>query len=243
MAADSAVVELVGAAKVYRDAVALRPTDLQLRRAQVHALVGLNGAGKTTLMRLALGISAPSSGRVLLRDRDVSRMTSADWMGVGHLVDAPLAYAELTVAQNLVIAGRLAGLDAVTARAAASRLAEELLLTAWWSRRSRTLSTGNRQRLGIAAALIADPDVIVLDEPTSALDPAGVVLVRQLLLDRVRDGASVLVSSHHLDEVARIADEITVLNNGRIIGELLPDGVDLERRFFELVRADVTAAG
>jgi ABC-2 type transport system ATP-binding protein len=116
----------------------------------------------------------------------------------------------------------------------------ELKLEQYWDRRARALSLGNRQRLGLAAALVADPTVLVLDEPTNGLDPAGVMLVRQALLRRVRqDGMAVLVSSHHLDEVARIADRITVINDGKVIGTLDPHGVDIERSFFALVYADV----
>ena len=242
MPTEPAAVELVGAAKAYREGSALQPTNLVLRRGQVHALVGLNGAGKTTLMRLVLGIAVPTAGRVLVRGVDVARMTSTGWAGVGHLIDTPLAYPELTVKANLQIAGRLSGLNRADAHAAALRLGEEMLLSKWWTRRVRTLSLGNRQRLGIAAALVADPEVLVLDEPTNALDPAGTVVVRRMLLERVREtGASVLVSSHHLDEVARMADQITVINAGRIIGELAPDEIDLERRFFDVVNADVEA--
>ncbi|MDJ0314820.1 ABC transporter ATP-binding protein [Arthrobacter sp. H35-D1] len=242
MPGEAAAVELVAASKKYREGAALQPTNLVVQRGQVHALVGLNGTGKTTLLRLVLGITAPTAGRVLVRGVDVARMKPAGWAGVGHLIDTPLVYPELTVQANLQIAGRLSGLGLGSGRAAARRLAEELLLTKWWTRRARTLSLGNRQRLGIAAALVADPDVMVLDEPTNALDPAGTVLVRRMLLERVREtGASVLVSSHHLDEVARIADQITVINSGRIIGTLAPDGIDLERRFFNLVNADVEA--
>nr|WP_282099574.1 ABC transporter ATP-binding protein [Arthrobacter sp. E3] len=189
-----------------------------------------------------MGIAAPTAGRVLVRGFDVAQMRSSGWVGVGHLIDTPLAYPELTVKANLQIAGRLAGLNRADAHAAASRLGEELLLSKWWTRRVRTLSLGNRQRLGIAAALVADPEVLVLDEPTNAPDPAGTVVVRRILLERVHEtGASVLVSSHHLDEVARITDQITVINAGRIIGELAPAGVNLERRFFDLVNADVEA--
>lgn len=86
---EPAAVELVAASKIYREGTALQPTDLVLRRGHVHALVGLNGAGKTTLMRLALGITAPTSGRVLVRGVDVSHMTSAGWAGVGHLIETP----------------------------------------------------------------------------------------------------------------------------------------------------------
>jgi ABC-2 type transport system ATP-binding protein len=94
---------------------------------------------------------------------------------------------------------------------------------------------GNRQRMGLAAALQHDPDLIVLDEPTNALDPSGVILLREALLRRAAAGAGVLVSSHHLDEVARIATRISVIAAGRMVGTLDPDGIDIERAFFTLV--------
>jgi ABC-2 type transport system ATP-binding protein len=106
------------------------------------------------------------------------------------------------------------------------------------SRRVRTLSLGNKQRVGLVAALQHDPSIIVLDEPTNSLDPAGVIRLRESLLRRAGDGAAILVSSHHLDEVARIADRIVVMNAGRLIGELDPATPEIERAFFETVRAD-----
>ncbi len=237
----SPALELQGVAKRYGDLVALAGVDLTAQPGEIHALVGLNGAGKSTLMRVLLGMTRPSDGVARVRGIPVAAMAPEDWQGVGHLVESPLAYPELTVADNLRIAGLLAGLDRSAARAGAERIAEELALTAWWRRRARTLSLGNRQRLGLGGALLAEPSVLVLDEPTNGLDPAGVVLVRRVLLARVAHGASVLVSSHHLDEVARIATRISVINGGRIIGMIDPGGTDIERRFFDLVYADVEA--
>jgi ABC-2 type transport system ATP-binding protein len=233
--------ELAGVVKHYGDLAALAGVELTVQPGEIHALVGLNGAGKSTLMRVLLGMTRPSEGVARVRGTPVSEMQPQDWRGVGHLVETPLAYPELTVADNLRIAGLLAGLDRPAARAGAEHIAEELALTRWWRRRARTLSLGNRQRLGLGGALLADPTVLVLDEPTNGLDPAGVVLVRGVLLARVAMGASVLVSSHHLDEVARIATRISVINGGRIIGTIDPAGTDIERRFFELVYADVGA--
>jgi ABC-2 type transport system ATP-binding protein len=153
-------------------------------------------------------------------------------------VDTPLAYPELDVRANLVAAARLHGLDRRRARDAVDAVVAELDLARYTHVRTSRLSLGNRQRVGLAAALAHDPQVIVLDEPTSALDPAGVILLRESLLRRIEAGAGVLVSSHHLDEVARIADRITVINDGRAIGALDPAGVDLERAFFAAVHAD-----
>lgn len=127
-------------------------------------------------------------------------------------------------------------MDRETANASTGRALADLGLDQYAAKRTGTLSLGNRQRVGLAAALVHSPSVIVLDEPTNALDPRGVVVLRRLLRDACRDrGAAVLVSSHHLDEVARMADRISVLHRGRIIGILQPGTVDLERRFFDLV--------
>jgi ABC-2 type transport system ATP-binding protein len=236
-----APIELRGVSKSYGDTAVLRGVDLTLTPGEIHALVGLNGAGKTTIMRLILAMTRPDEGSVDVRGTDVAATRSGGWSAVGHVVDAPLAYPELTVEQNLNLAGRLNDMTREASRAAAVRVAEELRLTRWWSRRARTLSQGNRQRLGLGAALIHEPSLLVLDEPTSALDPSGVVVVREALVRRARNGTSVLVSSHHLDEVARIADRVTVINDGRIIGSLEPDEPDIERRFFALVLADAQA--
>jgi ABC-2 type transport system ATP-binding protein len=111
----------------------------------------------------------------------------------------------------------------------------ELDLARYARIRAGKLSLGNRQRLGLAAAVQHHPQLLILDEPTNALDPRGIVLVRDALRRRADAGAGVLVSSHHLDEVARIADRITVLNDGLVIGTLDPGGIDLERTFFQLV--------
>lgn len=236
----AAAFQLTRVAKDYAGVPALRGVDLTVLPGEIHALVGLNGAGKSTLMRVLLGMTRPTSGEARVRGKAVPAMHPKDWYGVGHLVDSPLAYPELTVAENLCIAGRLTGLSGHAARDAARGIAEELALTPSWGKRARTLSQGNRQRLGIGGALVGEPTVLVLDEPTNGLDPAGVVLVRGAVLDRVRDrGVSVLVSSHHLDEVARIADRISVINGGRTIGTLDPAGNDIERGFFKLVYADV----
>ena len=98
------------------------------------------------------------------------------------------------------------------------------------------LSLGNRQRLGLASALIHDPAVLVLDEPSNAMDPSGVLAVRETLTSHAAAGGAVLVSSHHLDQLARVADRITVLHRGRVVGSIDPAGHDLEATFFEIVR-------
>ena len=226
--------ELRGVSRVFRGGAGVHGLDLAVHPGEVVALVGLNGAGKSTLMRLVLGMLRPDRGEVLLDGHPVAHAPRSTWCGVGHLVEVPLAYPELSARQNLALAARLHLAHPSCVDAAI----EQWKLAAGADRRVRRLSLGNRQRVGLAAALQHRPHLVVLDEPTNSLDPAGVIVLRDAVLSRAADGASVLVSSHHLDEVARIAHRIVMVNGGRLIGELAPCSADLERAFFEHVRAD-----
>lgn len=234
----TARIEVRGIAREFRGGAGIHGVDLVVAPGEVHAIVGLNGAGKTTLMRLLLGMLRADRGEVRIDGVEVQRARAATWRHVGHLVDHPLAYAELDVRENLQAAARLHGLGRREADSAVEAAIAEFDLGRYARVRANRLSLGNRQRVGLAAALVHRPRVVVLDEPTSALDPAGVILLRESLLRRVDAGVGVLVSSHHLDEVARIADRITVINDGRAIGSLDPAGIDLERAFFAAVHAD-----
>lgn len=218
--------------------VGILGVDLEVAPGEIHALVGLNGAGKSTLLRLLLGMLHPDAGTVEINGHDIRTLRPAAWAEVGHLLEYPLAYAELTSRDNLKLGARLHAVPRAEVSAMVESAIDELNLRPYASVRAGRLSLGNRQRLGLASALQHHPGLIVLDEPTNGLDPSGVILLREVLLGRAATGAGVLVSSHHLDEVARIADRISVINAGRLIGSLDPHGVDIERSFFELVHAD-----
>lgn len=224
-----------GLVRRFGSLTAVDGVDLDIMAGQVHALVGLNGSGKTTLMRMLVGVLRPDLGRV-----DLGTDDGPPGGSVGHLIDLPAAYAELTVDENLRAAALLRAVTRVRVPEAAAQAADAVGIADLRTRRAGTLSLGNRQRLGLATALVHDPSVLILDEPTIGLDPAGVLAVRRLLVERARvRGCAVLLSSHHLDELARIADHITVIHRGRFVGALEPDGADLERQLFAmLARAD-----
>lgn len=240
--ADAPVLRLSGLRRSFGPERAVDGVDLTVHAGEIHALVGLNGAGKTTLMRLALGMLRPDGGQARVRlpgrpEVAAWRAPATLWAGVGHLVETPFGYPELTVLETVTAAARLRGLPRTEARRGAEQMVEELDLTHWARRRTSTLSQGNRQRLGLACASVHRPTLLVLDEPSTALDPAGVLVVRRWLRAARGRGSAVLVSSHHLDEVARLADRITVIHRGRAIGRLAPGGADLERQFFTMVYA------
>ncbi|WP_026555409.1 ABC transporter ATP-binding protein [Arthrobacter sp. 35W] len=214
----------------------LDDVSLDVGPAEIHAIVGLNGAGKTTLMRILLGMLTPDGGSARLSGVQVPGAAPQLWSTVGQMLETPFAYPELSAKENIYSSARLHGLGRAAAALAADKALSDLGLDAYADFRAGALSLGNRQRVGLAAALVHTPTVLVLDEPTNALDPRGVIVLRRLLQDAARErGAAVLVSSHHLDEVSRMADRISVLHRGRIIGSLAPGTVDLERRFFDLV--------
>ena len=169
----SSVLSFHGVTRAFRTGAGVHRLTFQLGEGEIVALIGLNGAGKTTLMRLALGMLRAQQGTVRLFGRPLPSLPTAAWSKVGALVERSTAYPELTVAENLDIARRLRG---------GARHVVTEAITAWQldqltDRRYRTLSQGNRQRVGLAAALQHQPRLVVLDEPSNALDPASVLLL------------------------------------------------------------------
>jgi ABC-2 type transport system ATP-binding protein len=235
--------ELVGVTRDFAGGAGIHDIDLLVREGEIHALVGLNGAGKSTLMRVALGMLRPTRGTVCIDGRKLRDADPEAWARVGHLIEFPLAYAELTGRQNLELGALLHGAPRGDRAAIASAAIEEFGLQKYAGIRVRAMSLGNRQRIGLASALQHHPDLAVLDEPTNALDPAGTILLREALVRRAAAGTGILVSSHHLDEVARVADRISLVNGGRIIGTLDPGGHELEHEFFDAIHADDLARG
>jgi ABC-2 type transport system ATP-binding protein len=212
--------------KRYGSTLAVDGVTIRVAPGEIYGFLGLNGAGKSTTIRMLLGLTRPSRGAALLFGGRVSGGDVGPWRRVGYLVDAAHAYPGLTVGENLELARRLHG---VTDPGAVDRAVELLGLTGYRDRRAGVLSQGNLQRLGLARALLHQPELLILDEPVNGLDPAGIVEVRELLRRLAREhGVTVFISSHLLAEVARLATRIAIIDQGRLLAELDTD--DLERR-------------
>jgi ABC-2 type transport system ATP-binding protein len=212
------VLQTQSLSKCYGHVLAVDAVDLHVDRGEVYGFLGLNGAGKTTTIRALLGMIRPSSGSVSLFGAPITPGGDGPWRRVGHLVETPAAYPELTVRENLEVARRL---HDVADRGATIRAIDRFGLATYADRPARTLSMGNLQRLGLARALLHDPELVVLDEPANGLDPAGVVEVRELLRALAREqGVTVFMSSHNLAEVDRLATRIGIIHAGRLIEEL-----------------------
>ena len=227
--------------KRYGDVTAVDQLSLQVAEGEIYAFLGLNGAGKTTTIRMLLGMIKPTSGTARVLQTKVRLGSKEPWARVGHLVEIPHAYPELTVYENLEVARRL---HPGTAPKAVDQIIERLGLAAYAGRRAGNLSQGNAQRLGLAKALLRSPGLLILDEPANGLDPAGIVEIRELMLDLTRQqGVTVFMSSHILAEVSRLARRIGIIHKGRLLQELEVDELERNRRKRLLLRArDIQAA-
>jgi ABC-2 type transport system ATP-binding protein len=221
--------------KRYSDVTAVDGLSLRVAKGEIYAFLGLNGAGKTTTIRLLLGMVRPTSGEARVLGTRIRVGDKKPWDSVGYLVETPDAYPELTVRENLEAMRRL---RPGTEPQAVERVIERLGLSAYADRRAGTLSHGNAQRLGLAKALLHNPELLILDEPALGLDPAGIVEIRHLLSELARDqGVTVFMSSHILGEVSRLAKRIGIIHQGRLLQELDVDELERNRRRRLLVRS------
>lgn len=237
----NALIETNDLGKRYGKLVAVEHLFLRVLEGEIYAFLGLNGAGKTTTMRLLLGMIRPTWGSVRVLHTPVRSGSREPWAQVGYLVETPHSYQELTVRENLEIARRL---HPGTPPRAVDRIIERLGLAVYANRRAGTLSQGNAQRLGLARALLHSPRLLLLDEPANGLDPAGIVEIRELLLELTREqGVTVFLASHILAEVARLARRVGILHQGQLLQELEIDALERKRRRRLLLQArDLEAA-
>lgn len=203
-----------GITKWFGDVVALDEVDLDVTQGQIHGLVGPNGAGKTTLLGLLLGLAVADSGGLDILGTRVGRALDAP-DGVAGFVDGPGLYPSLTARQNLAALAALRGDDARTT--AIDDALAQVGLTDVADERARGFSLGMRQRLGLAAALLTKPRLLVLDEPSNGLDPAGKKHVHGVLTRLATDGTSVVLSSHRMDDLEALCSDVTILAAGRVV--------------------------
>lgn len=189
--------------------------DLSVKRGEIFGFLGLNGAGKTTTIRMMLGMIRPTFGQTYLFGEKVDAGNYALWERVGYLVETPYAYPELTVRENLAIIAKLRSLKD---RHAVDKIMEKLQLTQYADRKARHLSLGNAQRLGLAKALIHNPDLLILDEPTNGLDPAGIVEIRDLLHYLAHnEDVTIFTSSHILGEMTKLITSMGIIHKGKLL--------------------------
>lgn len=233
------VVETRSLTKVYRDfwgrkkKTALNALDLKIYKGEIFGLLGPNGSGKTTTIKLLLGLLFPTAGDAFVFGEPAAKVEKNE--RIGYLPEESYLYRFLNAEETLDFYGRLFNIDPDVRRKRAAELIDIVGLSADKKRILKEYSKGMRQRIGLAQALINDPELIILDEPTSGLDPIGSRWMKDLILDQRKKGKTILMCGHRLDDVQDVCDRIAILYNGDLqtlgkVSTLVEDAVRLEVR-------------
>ncbi|MFZ1888689.1 MAG: ATP-binding cassette domain-containing protein [Candidatus Binataceae bacterium] len=207
-------VELERARKCYDGLVAVESLSLSISGGEIFGLLGPNGAGKTSTIRMMIGITRPDSGAVRVFGNPVARATLSR---VGYLPEERGLYRRMTVRDNLSFLGQLAGLTAAQALERGRAWTVRLELEDWFERRVEELSKGMQQKIQFVAALIHDPEFIVMDEPFGGLDPVNADELKEILLELKAQGRTIVLSTHRMDQAEKLCDAICLINGGRAI--------------------------
>ena len=212
------IIETKNLSKNYGDVKAVSGINLNVRKGEIYGFLGLNGAGKTTTIRMLLGIIRPASGLAFINGKKVHANNNELWEKIGYLVEIPYSYPNLTVRENLEIIRRLRFMPN---KSSVNKIIDKLQLGPYINRKVENLSQGNAQRLGLAKALIHNPEILILDEPTNGLDPAGIYDVREMFNDlALNHNVTIFISSHILGEISRFANRIGIIHHGRMVQDI-----------------------
>ena len=245
----AAALEIRGLVKHFGGTYAVDNLDLTVEQGEFHALLGPNGAGKTTTLRIVAGLTRADHGCVSVMGHDVASDPLGAKRVLAFLPDDPLLYGKLDALEYLEFVAGLWSIDAAVARQRAGELLDTLGLEDKATQRVEGYSRGMRQKLALAGALIHDPSVMILDEPLTGLDAAAARQVKDILVQRVRAGCTVVLTTHILEIAERLAERISIIARGRIVAqgtleelrEQVGHGGTLEDVFLELTAQDAGA--
>lgn len=216
-------IQIDGVHKKFGDYTVLNNLSLEVSRGEIFGFLGLNGAGKTTTIKMLLSMIKPTSGKLYMLGEKVDAGNSKLWSKVGYLEEATF-YPDLTVTENLDIARRMQGLPD---KDAVHQVIYKLGLEPHKKKKAKHLSLGNKQRLGLAKAMIHDPEILILDEPINGLDPAGVAEIRNMLYNLANNfGITVFISSHLLEELSKVSTRIGIIHSGQLVKEVAMDKLE-----------------
>jgi ABC-2 type transport system ATP-binding protein len=208
------IVELHNIRKVYDTKVAVEGLSLSIEPGTMFGLLGPNGSGKTSSIRMMIGMTMPDSGSVSLFGQPFDR---AALHRVGYLPEERGLYKKMKVLDQLIFLGRLHGLSEETARARSLAWCERIEITEAIDKKTEELSKGMQQKIQFIAALLHDPELVIMDEPMSGLDPVNAALLQQTLIDLRKEGKAILFSTHRMDQVEKMCDEIALISRGKLL--------------------------
>ena len=225
----SYAVEAENLTKYFGNLIAVDSVSFKVKKGEIFGLVGPNGAGKSTLIRMICTVLRPSAGKALVEGYDIIRQPQEVRKLIGVVQEKLILYAPLTPVENLEFFGKLYGLDSKVLKERIAELLDEVKLSAVKDKPVGTFSTGMRQRLNIARALLHDPKLVILDEPTNGLDPQSVRWVRDYIVNLKNRGLTVILTSHDMYEIDELADTVAIMDKGKILE--IGKKEDLKRKY------------
>lgn len=229
------VIETQGLVKQYKTKIAVNDVSVHVKRGDIYGLIGKNGAGKTSLMKLILGLTVPTQGKIFLFG---SENLNAGRMRTGSLIEAPGLYNDCTAQENMLRFSILYGAD----KSQIKPILDKVGLGDTGGKKAGEFSLGMRQRLGIAIALIGRPEILVLDEPINGLDPAGIKEIRDIITGLNREGVTFIISSHLLDELAKVVTNYGIIADGALVEEVTAKELNERcRKYVKIVSNDNSA--
>lgn len=224
------VLQTVGLTKQYGTQFAVNDLNMHVEQGKIYGLLGRNGAGKTTTIRMVTGLLKPTEGEVILFGEKMKKPTKECFSRIGALIEGPAFYENLTAKENLKIIADLRGTQSKNSIEEALKLVN---LENETKKKVKQFSLGMKQRLGIAMAMMHNPEFIILDEPTNGLDPIGIQQIRMLIKKlSSENGVTVLISSHILSEIEQMADKVGILDKGVLVEELTMDEIRHRNRHY-----------
>lgn len=230
------VLRTSGLTKVYSGKAANDGICMSIEKGDIYGLIGNNGAGKTTLFRLIAGLAAPTKGSIELFGNKAEKEIAAMRRRIGCMIETPALYPGMTARENLEYRRRLLGLPD---KKAIDEVLESVRLQDTGRKKAKHFSLGMKQRLGIAIALLGNPDFLILDEPVNGLDPKGIIEIRELLLKLNGDmGVTILISSHILSELSKLVTRYGIINGGKLVEQISAEELDERCRKYINIRVD-----
>ncbi|MDN4495535.1 ABC transporter ATP-binding protein [Ureibacillus aquaedulcis] len=232
------IVKTSNLTKIYKDRRAVNGVNLKIKKGEVYGFLGPNGAGKTTTIKMLLGLIKPSKGDIKVLDMSLENNRFEILKNVGSLVEAPAYYSHLTAFENLLINANILGLP----KERITTALDMVKLSSFADKPVKEFSLGMKQRLGIASALLAQPELLILDEPTNGLDPAGIIDMRELIRNLNKNyGVTIIISSHLLSEVEHVASHLGIIARGQILFEgSIKELKNIMDKFIVLTTSDAT---
>jgi len=235
------VIEVRGLTRRYGELLAVDGVDFAVRRGEIFGFLGPNGAGKTTTVRMLTGVLNPTEGTASIQGHNIRSEPLLSRAHLGVVPEEANVYLDLSLWQNVMLIAQLHGMPRRRRFREAERLLDVLGLADRKNQKARTLSKGLRQKLMLCTALVTDPEVLFLDEPTSGLDVASARMIRQVVRDLNRDGLTVFLTTHNMDEAEQMCSRVAIINEGRIVATDTPERLRSAMQSSQYVEMGLTA--